>query len=166
MFVSQDLSLFKDYSDSFVWILAPACRAVSIRKRRMDMRCAVCLVVSVLHSRDVMRKQLSLMYMCVRVCVCVCSITAELRVCHPQYLWQLFLSPSSLPLCLYFAFLQTDSKNRSLVTQRIGDGRSERGENSPAVFIAATHAVIRPTYAVWVECLSLHLSQITWSTCA
>lgn len=88
-------------------------------------------------------------YVCESICACVQHHSRTYPASVTRSIFgSSFIALSSLPLCLYFAFLQTDSENRSLVTQRIGDGRSGRGENRPAVLIAATHAVIRPTYAV------------------
>lgn len=124
-------------------------------------RHAVCLVLLVRYSRDLMQKQPTLM--------CVCAITAEpIPFLSPALsLAALFIALSSLPLCLYFLFLQTDSENRSLVRQRIRDGRSRQGrdlcENCHAVLITAFYAVKCPTCIIWVKCLSLRLSQFMFN---
>lgn len=69
------------------------------------------------------------------VCVCMCAITAEpipflssaLALAAPFIAF--FSLPLFLPLCLYFASLQTDSENRSLVRQRVRDGRNRQGRD-------------------------------------
>ncbi len=106
--------------------------------------CAVCLVLLVRYNRDLMRQQPTLM------CVCYHSGTypfSVIRISFGSSFYRLLFPPLFffLPLCLYFASLQTDSENRSLVRWRIRDGRSRQGRdlcgNCHAILMTAIHAV-------------------------
>lgn len=60
-------------------------------------------------------------------------------------------------------FCKPTAKNRSLVARRIRHGWSRRGENRPAVLIAAIHAAIRPTCTICTQYLSLSLNHLIGS---
>lgn len=113
---------FNDLFCSFVWIVSLVCLAFAV-KFRVDMKTCCMLVWLVRHKRDLMWQQPTL------ACVCV-SYHSRTFSCHTHWIWQLLLSPSFCSrffssLCLFFASLQTDSENRSLVRWRIRDGNRQ-----------------------------------------
>lgn len=99
----------------------------------------MCLVSSARYSRDLMRQQPTLMCVCYHSTTYPCSV---IRINRGSSFYRLRFPP---PPCLYFASLQTDSENRSLVRRRMRDGRSRQGrdlcKNRHAILITAIHAM-------------------------
>lgn len=86
-----------------------------------------------------MRQQPTLMCVCYHSTTYPCSVICINR---GSSFYRLRFPP---PPCLYFASLQTDSENRSLVRRRMRDGRSRQGrdlcKNRHAILITAIHAM-------------------------